>query len=199
MHTPALAAPRLRAFASTYPGTPEHIARSRQLRRGLGGCPDADDVILCVSELAANAVLHSNSGKPGGTYTVRAEGCPGASVCIEVEDDGGPWIGKTSPQSGQRPGAQHDRYARGRMGNHLQPGRPGRLGPHELAGQEPIPIRRRPFISPGAGEPVEYCPHPVGPAFEQTQAREFSMRSSSDGHTNRRGERKAPALPSSSR
>ena len=98
MHTPALAAPRLHAFASTYPGTPEQISQVRaDLRRGLGGCPVADDVILCISELAANAVLHSNSRKPGGTYTVRAEGCPGASVRIEVEDDGGPWMRKPAP------------------------------------------------------------------------------------------------------
>jgi serine/threonine-protein kinase RsbW len=98
MHLTALAAPGLHAFASTYPGTPEQVGQVRaDLRRGLGGCPVADDVILCVSELAANAVLHSNSRKPGGTYTVRAEGCPGASVRIEVEDDGGPWISKPAP------------------------------------------------------------------------------------------------------
>jgi serine/threonine-protein kinase RsbW len=101
MHTPALAAaPGLPAFASTYPGTAEHISQVRaDLRRGLGGCPVADDVILCVSELAANAVLHSNSRRPGGTYTVRAEGRPGASIRIEVEDDGGPWIRKPVPDS----------------------------------------------------------------------------------------------------
>jgi hypothetical protein len=54
----------------------------------------ADDVILCVSELAANAVLHSNSRRPGGTFTVRIESCPGAYIRIEVEDDGGPWIAR---------------------------------------------------------------------------------------------------------
>ena len=35
-------------------------------------CPRADDVILCASELAANAALHSRSRLPGGTFTVRA-------------------------------------------------------------------------------------------------------------------------------
>jgi len=103
MHMSALAAPGLRVFASTYPGTPEHVSQVRaDLRRGLGGCPIAEDVILCVSELAANAVLHSNSRKPGGTYTVRAESCPGANVRIEVEDDGGPWITSApDPASGR--------------------------------------------------------------------------------------------------
>jgi anti-sigma regulatory factor (Ser/Thr protein kinase) len=101
MHTTALG---LRTFASSYPGTPEHVSQVRaDLRRGLRGCPIAGDVILCVSELAANAVLHSNSRKPGGTYTVRAESRPGASVRIEVEDDGGPWMRKpvSDPASGR--------------------------------------------------------------------------------------------------
>jgi anti-sigma regulatory factor (Ser/Thr protein kinase) len=54
----------------------------------------AGDVILCVSELAANAAIHSDSGRPGGTFTVRTENCPGGSVRIEVEDQGGPWVGQ---------------------------------------------------------------------------------------------------------
>jgi len=62
------------------------------MRRLLDGCPVADDVILCVSELAANAALHSNSRRSGGTFTVRADSHPGAGVRIEVEDGGGPWI-----------------------------------------------------------------------------------------------------------
>ena len=88
---PALLGPR--ASASTYPGGPQHIHQVRaDMRRLLDGCPVADDVILCVSELAANAALHSNSGRSGGTFTVRAESHPGDGVRIEVEDDGGPWI-----------------------------------------------------------------------------------------------------------
>jgi anti-sigma regulatory factor (Ser/Thr protein kinase) len=54
-------------------------------------CPMADDVILCVSELAANAALHSHSRLPGGTFIVRAMISPGQYVRIEVADDGGPW------------------------------------------------------------------------------------------------------------
>jgi anti-sigma regulatory factor (Ser/Thr protein kinase) len=49
-------------------------------------------VIACLSELAANAVLHSDSRRSGGTFTVRIEGCPGADLRIEVDDDGGPWL-----------------------------------------------------------------------------------------------------------
>jgi anti-sigma regulatory factor (Ser/Thr protein kinase) len=51
----------------------------------------ADEVILCASELAANAAIHSDSRLPGGTFTVRAKISPGDYAWIEVEDDGGPW------------------------------------------------------------------------------------------------------------
>jgi serine/threonine-protein kinase RsbW len=56
----------------------------------LDACPAADDAVLCVSELATNAVLHSASRNPGGTFTVRASIFDG-QVRIEVEDNGGSW------------------------------------------------------------------------------------------------------------
>jgi two-component sensor histidine kinase len=62
------------------------------VRRLLEGCPVADDVLLCVSELATNAAVHSDSSRSGGTFTVRTESRPGSDVRIEVEDDGGPWV-----------------------------------------------------------------------------------------------------------
>jgi anti-sigma regulatory factor (Ser/Thr protein kinase) len=59
-------------------------------------------VVLCLSELAANAVLHSDSGRPGGTFTVRVESFPGAHIRIEVEDGGGPWLAPApTPGSGR--------------------------------------------------------------------------------------------------
>jgi anti-sigma regulatory factor (Ser/Thr protein kinase) len=92
MHTPA-PAPSLRAIATAYPGKPESIRQVRaDLRRVLNGCPVADDVILCASELSANAAQHSDSREPGGTFTVRAQIHPGDHVQIEVEDNGGPWV-----------------------------------------------------------------------------------------------------------
>jgi len=51
----------------------------------------ADDVILCASELAANAAIHSRSRLPGGIFTVRATISPGSYAWVEVEDSGGPW------------------------------------------------------------------------------------------------------------
>ena len=81
----------------TYPGAAEHIRAVRaDLRPLLTDCPMADDVILCASELAANAALHSNSRLPGGTFTVRAVISPGHHVQIEVEDNGGPWTSVAS-------------------------------------------------------------------------------------------------------
>jgi anti-sigma regulatory factor (Ser/Thr protein kinase) len=86
-------APRALALATsvTYPGTSEHIRIVRaDLRAILPECPMADDVILCASELAANAATHSRSRLPGGTFTVRVKISPGDYAWIEVEDDGGP-------------------------------------------------------------------------------------------------------------
>ena len=92
MHPPALDALALRSITVTYPGSAEHIRAVRaDLRPLLDGCPMAHDVILCASELAANAALHSNSRLADGTFTVRAEISPGHHARIEVEDNGGPW------------------------------------------------------------------------------------------------------------
>ena len=82
----------LRTSEFTYPGAAEHIRAVRaDLRPLLADCPMADDVILCASELAANAALHSNSRLPGGTFTVRVAISSGDHLRIEVEDNGGPW------------------------------------------------------------------------------------------------------------
>ncbi len=51
----------------------------------------ADDLLVCASELATNAVLHSHSRLAGGAFTVRGKISPENYACIEVEDDGGPW------------------------------------------------------------------------------------------------------------
>ena len=92
MHTPASRALALRTSTVTYPGSAAQIRVVRaDLRVLLGGCPMADDVILCASELAANAALHSRSGLQGGTFTVRASIDLDHNVQVEVEDKGGPW------------------------------------------------------------------------------------------------------------
>jgi serine/threonine-protein kinase RsbW len=82
----------VRKHCQVFPAAPSQVRQARNfLAAALGACPVADDAILCLSELASNAVLHSDSRKPGGTFTVRAEVHDGDYVWIEVEDNGGLW------------------------------------------------------------------------------------------------------------
>jgi len=75
-----------------FPAQADQIGQARKfLSRILAGCPVLDDVLLICSELATNAVLHSDSARPGGQFTVRAEVREGDYVWIEVEDQGGRW------------------------------------------------------------------------------------------------------------
>ena len=97
MPPPAIRALALRTISATYPGSAEHISAVRaDLRALLRDCPVADDVILCASELAANAAIHSHSRLPGGTFTVRTTMSPRDYARIEVEDNGGPWTPATA-------------------------------------------------------------------------------------------------------
>jgi serine/threonine-protein kinase RsbW len=105
---PAAAAPPV--TARVFAGDAGEVRAARRFLAGvLGGCPAAGDALLCVSELATNAVLHSRSGRPGGRFTVRATRQAG-SVRVEVTDEGGPW-GHERDGDGQRGGG---RGARGR-------------------------------------------------------------------------------------
>ncbi len=101
MHTPASRTLAPRTTEVTYPGAAEHVGIVRaDLRPLLRDCPMADEIILCASELAANAALHSNSCQPGGTFTVRSQISPGHYIRIEVEDDGGPWAPAMADSTG---------------------------------------------------------------------------------------------------
>jgi anti-sigma regulatory factor (Ser/Thr protein kinase) len=92
MHTPAPRTIRLRTTEVTYPGATEHIRAVRaDLRSVLDEFPRTDDVILCASELSANAAQHSRSRLPSGTFTVRATISLDHYALIEVQDNGGPW------------------------------------------------------------------------------------------------------------
>jgi serine/threonine-protein kinase RsbW len=85
------------ARSRTFATTPAQAGEARRFLAGLlGGSPLADDAILCLSEMAANAILHSDSRKPGGHFTVRAE-VHGDRLRVEVHDQGGPW---TRPMPG---------------------------------------------------------------------------------------------------
>jgi anti-sigma regulatory factor (Ser/Thr protein kinase) len=91
---PAVASPTLRSCERAFPGRREQVREARALLTTfLADCPAAEEAVLLVSELAANACAHSASGRPGGTFTVRAEVRPGACIHAEVEDQGGGWDG----------------------------------------------------------------------------------------------------------
>jgi len=76
----------------TFPARPEQVAQARTfLSRMLANCRMRDDAVLICSELATNAILHSESARPRGQFTVRAEVRDGDYVWVEVEDQGGRW------------------------------------------------------------------------------------------------------------
>ena len=84
----------------TIPGCPEHVASARAFVARLAGAA-AETAVLLTSELVTNAVLHTRSGRDGGTVTVVVIDLPDG-LLVEVADDG-------SPDHG--PEVSGDRYA----------------------------------------------------------------------------------------
>ena len=95
MRTHTTKTPQAITFERAYPGA---VSQARRVRADLaaftGRHPLADDLVLLASELAANAVIHSRSGHPGGEFTVRVFLYPGDYARVEVVDQGGPWISR---------------------------------------------------------------------------------------------------------
>jgi anti-sigma regulatory factor (Ser/Thr protein kinase) len=83
------AAPAVTGYTGVFHGTPDQVGSvRREVARRVAACPRADEIILVASELATNAVLHSDS--QGQFFTFRCE--VGAGYCrLEAEDLGGPW------------------------------------------------------------------------------------------------------------
>jgi serine/threonine-protein kinase RsbW len=76
-------------YTGTFRGRAEEVRQVRREIAGyLGECPVTDDMVLIAREIAANAILHTQSR--GSTFTVRCHAGLG-QVRIEVEDFGGPW------------------------------------------------------------------------------------------------------------
>lgn len=102
--TPTAPAPAL-ARSRTFPATPACAREARRfLTATLRGSPVCDDAALCLSELVTNATLHSNSARPGGTFTVTIQVSAGY-LRVEVRDGGGPWA--------QLPSSPADAHGRG--------------------------------------------------------------------------------------
>jgi serine/threonine-protein kinase RsbW len=79
----------------TIPGRPEEVSGTRKfVTRTLSALDktpaiDSDAATLLTSELVTNAILHTDSGAPGGTVTIVVIDVPDG-VLIEVIDDGSP-------------------------------------------------------------------------------------------------------------
>ena len=92
VRTPTPKAPEAITFESDYPGTADQARHVRaDLARVASDCPVSDELVLLASELATNAILHSRSGHPAGTFTVRATLYPDHCAWVEVTDHGGTW------------------------------------------------------------------------------------------------------------
>jgi Histidine kinase-like ATPase domain len=90
-------APPLLTWSRDFPAVPPQAREARLfLAALLGGRRDADEAVLCLSELVGNACLHSRSREPGGRFTVRAQ-LRGEQLRVEVRDGGGPWAQSRYP------------------------------------------------------------------------------------------------------
>ncbi|MFD0251364.1 ATP-binding protein [Streptomyces sp. NPDC127113] len=81
-----------RVWGLTCPGFPEEVSRARRWTRDiLRGSPLADDAELIVSELSANAILHTASGAASGSFHLALAVSPQV-VALSVTDAGGTGI-----------------------------------------------------------------------------------------------------------
>ncbi|WP_075733820.1 ATP-binding protein [Streptomyces acidiscabies] len=89
------------------PGIPEEVSRARRWTRDiLRGSPFVDDAELIVSELSANAVLHTASGLDAGSFHLALAVSPQV-VALSVTDHGGT---ETAPKiERQEQDAEHGR------------------------------------------------------------------------------------------
>ena len=78
-------------WSRSFPAAAAQAAEARRfLAALLDGSPDAADAAACLSELVNNAIVHSSSGRTGGTFTVTVVLGEGR-LRVEVRDQGGPW------------------------------------------------------------------------------------------------------------
>ncbi|WP_371781782.1 ATP-binding protein [Streptosporangium subroseum] len=80
----------LPCISRTFLGSPRSIVEARRFVTAmLSGWPEAEDAELIVSELATNAVRHSESGRFGGRFTVSIH-TEADRLWLGVLDEGGP-------------------------------------------------------------------------------------------------------------
>jgi serine/threonine-protein kinase RsbW len=94
MHEVTMAPPLV--WSRTFPAAAAQIGEARRFLAGiLDDLPAADDAVLCLSELATNATVHSRS-RDDGHFTVRVERHD-QHLRVAVRDQGGPWSQPTAP------------------------------------------------------------------------------------------------------
>lgn len=75
-------------YRRTFPGKPDAISRARHFTyHYLRHTPAVAEVCVMVSEITTNAVQHTRSGRPGGTFTLTLT-TERSGVRVEVEDEG---------------------------------------------------------------------------------------------------------------
>ncbi|MFG2777796.1 ATP-binding protein [Streptomyces prunicolor] len=78
-----------RVWGLTCPGFPEEVSRARRWTRDiLRGSPLAEDAEVIVSELSANAILHTASGREAGSFHL-VLAVSSQVVALSVTDGGG--------------------------------------------------------------------------------------------------------------
>ncbi|WP_194913277.1 ATP-binding protein [Catenulispora rubra] len=79
-------------WSRSFPGLAENLAEVRQFTQMvLGDAPGADLVVLAVSELAGNAIVHTASGAPGGQFVVHLAAFADRWK-VRVDDEGSPTV-----------------------------------------------------------------------------------------------------------
>ncbi|MBV1940698.1 ATP-binding protein [Streptomyces sp. BV286] len=98
-----------RVWGLTCPGFPEEVSRARRWTRDiLRGSPLADDAAVIVSELSANAILHTASGRQPGSFHLALAISP-QMIALSVTDDGGTGLAPKVEHQDQDQEAEHGR------------------------------------------------------------------------------------------
>jgi hypothetical protein len=89
-----------------FPGAADQVRQVRAAVRSLlDGCDAQETVVHLLSELSANAVVHSRSGLAGGEFIVRLQHAPCDCVWGEAEDAGSEkWGGDLAASARERSG-----------------------------------------------------------------------------------------------
>lgn len=83
----------LQVFQRQFAGVPQSLAQVRRFVEAAAlaaGVPRSllDDLVLVGDELAGNAITHTESGRSGGTFSVRVDISADHQVTVHVRDSG---------------------------------------------------------------------------------------------------------------